>query len=128
MAVSTFRGTVPANLLSRLESRGVNVGKGERIASAVGGGSLLAYGIARRGVPGTILGLVGGILAYRGVTGHCDVYEKLGHSSAGPGPGLQMRHSLTVNAPADELYRYWRPLDNLPIREVLTTDGDGRRR
>ena len=105
---------VPARLLSKLERRNVNVGNGERVVTAAAGGSLLAYGLVKRSVPGTILGLLGSALLVRGATGHCDVYEALGHSSAGPDPGLSLRETLTINAPAEELYRYWRPLDNLP--------------
>jgi uncharacterized membrane protein len=108
------RSRATSRLLSKLERRGVNVGNHERLASVLTGGSLVALGIARRGVPGTLLGLLGGALVYRGATGHCDVYQALGHSSAGADPGLRLRASVTVNAPPDELYRTWRTLEDLP--------------
>lgn len=115
MSVSTRAVARGASALrDRLESENVNLGNGERVASAVAGASLIAFGIAKRGLPGAALGLLGGALLVRGVTGHCDLSEKLGLSSAGPSPDIQLREAITINAPPDELYRYWRPLENLP--------------
>ena len=62
-----------------------NVGMLERWASAVGGGALALYALSRRSVPGTIAGLVGGALVFRGVSGHCPVYERLGIDTTGGG-------------------------------------------
>jgi uncharacterized membrane protein len=109
-----------------------NVAKGERFASVLGGAALAAYGARRRGLPGALLALVGGALVRRGVTGHCDVYQALGVSTANPGEaiGLERQHgdaavldaakaikverTVTVGRPADELYRFWRSFENLP--------------
>jgi uncharacterized membrane protein len=90
------------------------VGSTERAGSVLAGAALLAVGAKQRGVAGVLLALAGGELVYRGASGHCMVYEALGHSSAGPSPGLRVREALTINAPAEELYRFWRPLENLP--------------
>jgi hypothetical protein len=62
--------------------RSVNVGGTERALSALAGGSLLAYGLSRRSLPGLLTAIVGGGLVYRGVTGHCRLYETLGVSTA----------------------------------------------
>jgi len=51
--------------------RDVNVGDLERIASLVGGGGLLLYGITRGTIGGAGLALLGGALMYRGTTGQC---------------------------------------------------------
>ena len=53
----------------------VNVGKAERVASAIGGGALAVYGLKRRDLTGAALAVIGGLLAYRGTTGH--IYELL---------------------------------------------------
>jgi uncharacterized membrane protein len=114
-AYTTAAGRAPGELLRKLESRGVNVGNAERIVSAVTGATLIAFGLRKRGGSGTALALLGGGLLYRGASGHCDVLAALGMSTAGEAPGVQLRETITINAPADELYRFWRPLENLPL-------------
>ncbi len=34
-------------------------------------------GISGRSIPGLIIGIAGGALIYRGITGHCSVYERM---------------------------------------------------
>jgi uncharacterized membrane protein len=103
-------------------SEDVNVGDAERLASIIGGGVLLAYGIGRRDWSGASLAAVGGMLAFRGITGHCHVYQAFGvHTaprSGGVGVpyelGIRIDKSITINRRPDELYRFWRNLENLP--------------
>lgn len=54
-----------------------NIGAGERMASVVGAGALLAYGLIRRDWQGMALSALGGFLAYRGISGHCPITEAL---------------------------------------------------
>jgi hypothetical protein len=61
--------------------RTVNVGGTERAISALAGGSLLAYGLSRRSLPGLLTAIVGGGLVYRGMTGYCTLYDALGVST-----------------------------------------------
>lgn len=107
------------------ESKGVNVGSNERLISAIGGGALAIYGLTRGSFGGIVLGLVGGALVYRGVTGHCDTYEAMGVNTAREGArgsrvsvpgnrGIKVEKSVTVNRSASELYAYWRNFENLP--------------
>ncbi len=105
-----------------------NIAESERIISAISGGALLAYGIARLSrapLLGAALTVAGGALAYRGLSGHCPVYQALDiDRSAQPrhtteqlmgGSGLEVRRSITVNRPAQDLYRFWRDFSNLPL-------------
>lgn len=62
----------------RLGGQNVNVGKMERWASVLGGAALAAYALKRRGRGGLGLALAGAPLLWRGATGHCSVYEKMG--------------------------------------------------
>jgi len=59
-----------------------NVGGAERWASMFAGGFLTACGLIRGSVSGLALAAIGGALAYRGYTGHCQLYQAIGHSSA----------------------------------------------
>lgn len=101
----------------RRSSPQVNVNHTERVASAVLGGSLLTLMLRRRSLGGAVAALAGGELLYRGISGHCHLYEALGLSSenehrrrkAETGAGImQVERSITIAKPADELYRAWR--------------------
>ena len=63
---------------SRFGGQNVNVGRMERWASVLGGAALAAYALKRRGRGGLGLALAGAPLLWRGATGHCSVYEKMG--------------------------------------------------
>lgn len=56
----------------------------------------------------------GGYLLNRGLTGHCDLYEKMGKTDTEPF-NISIRTSVTVDKPRMEVYDFWRKLDNLPL-------------
>lgn len=96
-----------------------NVGNVERIISAVGGGALVGYALKSRTKSSIVLGAIGAGLLYRGATGHCDAYEKLGINTAEhPGQDVardvHVEKSITINQSPKELYRFWRNFENLP--------------
>jgi uncharacterized membrane protein len=104
-----------------------NVSEAERWLSLVGGGSLVAYGLARRNTAGFGLAALGGSLLWRGMTGHCPMYETLGVNTAergyakGTGSragvpyelGIRVDHEIHVNKSIDDVYAFWRELSNL---------------
>lgn len=98
----------------------VNVGKIERIASAIGGGALITYALTSRSKVGICLGLLGGALLYRGATGNCEAYRKLGINTADNQDSDQIARdvhvekTITINRPPEELYSFWRSFENLP--------------
>jgi Inner membrane protein YgaP-like, transmembrane domain len=68
-------GTAPyASGNSALE---VNVGCSERAISTVAGGFVLLYGLSRLSLTTLVAMTAGGALLYRGLTGHCKVYDAL---------------------------------------------------
>jgi uncharacterized membrane protein len=111
----------------------VNVGKGERWGSIIGGAALVACGLKRRSLGGTALALLGGGLLYRGTTGHCRLYQALGMSTARGDEApqvVEVAKAITIAKPPEELYRFWRHFENLPcfmshLKSVSST-GDGR--
>jgi uncharacterized membrane protein len=111
--------TQPGNSLSRREPR-PNVGKPERIASTIAGGALIGYALKSRSTTGFLLGLLGASLVYRGATGQCEAYRKLGiNTNTGNGSeevarDVHVEKSITINRPPGELYTFWRNFDNLP--------------
>jgi uncharacterized membrane protein len=105
----------------------INVADVERWASALGGAALAAYGIKQlkdRSPSGAALTAAGTALIYRGATGHCPMYSAAGISTADrrddtraalSGPrGVNVQEAVTINRPADELYRFWRSFEQLP--------------
>jgi uncharacterized membrane protein len=99
---------------------GVNVGQGERIASTIAGGVLIGYALVSRSKLGIFLGLFGAGLVYRGTTGKCEAYRKLGINTADSNGaedvarGVHVKKTVTINRPAEELYSFWRSFENLP--------------
>jgi uncharacterized membrane protein len=116
----------------------VNVGDTERWASAAIGGGLAAYGLAQKSLSGLALAAIGGCLAYRGVTGHCELYRELGISTAEPrgpmtsipsGQGIKIEESIVIHRPPEVIYNYWRNLENLPkvMRHLESVEVEGKR-
>lgn len=100
----------------------INVPQAERIGSVAAGAGLVLFGISRKSLGGFLLALAGGALIGRGATGHCSVYEILGVNSRKLNPdrgvpgnkGIKVVKSIIVSKPPQEVYRYWRQLENLP--------------
>lgn len=105
---------------------GVNVGNAERVLSGATGAALLALGLSRKSLPGLLVAGVGGLIAWRGVSGHCLTYSALGMDTTdrdtnGAAPqayfqrGLHFAASFTIATKTPgELYAYWRDFENLP--------------
>ena len=102
----------------------INVAQPERWLSVITGSALAAYGLKARSAGGLLLAGVGGMLVWRGATGHCPVFGALGVSTAGEhqgqqvsvpyGRGIQVEKSVTIKADPEQLYAFWRNFENLP--------------
>jgi len=119
-------------------SSGVNVGDTERLLSVLGGGALVCLGLtSKSGLAKVLLPLAGGMLVYRGVSGHCQAYSSLGIDTSEPrgartsipaGHGVRVDERITIQRPASQLYSFWRKFDQLPrfmqhLKEVRVQDG-----
>jgi uncharacterized membrane protein len=99
-----------------------NVSQGERLVSAVAGAILALQGVARRDLTGALIAGVGGALIYRGATGHCAAYRRLGVNTAQDGelareaarPGVHITESFLIERAPEELYNFWRNFENFP--------------
>jgi uncharacterized membrane protein len=102
-------------LTSRLPN--VNVGGAERLITLLAGAALLGYAWKSGSKS---LGLASAGVIARGATGYCPAYAALGMTDADTKRalagqrGVHIRESVTINAPADQVYRFWRQLDRLP--------------
>src|SRR5688500_5713409 len=97
-------------------SHRINVGAIERGVSLPSGLALLAYTLRRKSRLRFPLTVEAGYMLYRGITGHCVVYQSLGINRAEGDShhGIQVERAVTVNRPRDELFRIWRNVENLP--------------
>jgi uncharacterized membrane protein len=104
-------------------------------AGVLGGAALLALGAARRDgwAAGAGAGLAGASVIYRLAVGDRPLAEKLGLTSTkGKRPatsvayhrGLKVEQAVTIQKPAEDLYRFWRQLTNLPhfMRHLESVD------
>ncbi len=100
-----------------------NISDAERLASALGGALLAAYGISRHSKAGAMLAAAGGALIVRGATGYCPGYAAAGVDMSSTDDtkvalagsrGTLVDTAVTIARPHDELYRYWRQIENLP--------------
>jgi uncharacterized membrane protein len=110
----------------------VNVSNTERFISAVAGGFLLYNAISSK--KGKLLKTsAGAFLLYRAFSGNCPVYSALKKDRL-PDPvrNINVRTVLTINKPKEEVYNFWRDLENLPLFmthiKSITTMDDGRSR
>lgn len=104
----------------------VNVGRSERILSAVLGAGLLGSLLIKSGAkPLRWLRLaLGLVMVERAATGFCTPYKLLGITTVEPQAGrvvdlplkggIGIERSVTVNKPRAEVYGFWRDLSNLP--------------
>lgn len=99
-----------------------NVGSLERWGSVVVGGALVTYGLSRRTKGGAGIAAAGTTLLLRGTTGLCPVYSSIGVSTAtgdtrealAGSKGFHVHEAILLEKPLDEVYRFWRRLENLP--------------
>jgi len=109
----------------------INIGYNERMAGAIGGPLLALYGLTRGTPAGVVLTCAGGYLFYRSLSGHCPVYQALGVTTAqAMSDSLHVEKSVTINRPAEELYRFWRDFANLPrfMKHLDSVSVSGQRR
>jgi uncharacterized membrane protein len=112
----------------RAEQDFQNVGETERTISALIGGGLLLRSLMRPSwLMGGIGALIGAVLIHRGVTGRCALYGTIGVNTADDqdtstlgrrkvqtGRAIKIEHSISINRSPQDLFRFWRNVENLP--------------
>lgn len=100
-------------------SNSINVAWNERVTSAALGAFLLSSGInnlTKHPLKALAKTVLGGLLLYRGTSGHCPIYSSMGKTKGVTHtPAVNIRTGLIVNKPKDEVYAFWRKLENLPL-------------
>ena len=98
-----------------------NVATAERWASALGGGALVYYGLRKRSPGGLLLAALGVPLLKRAISGHCNLYGKLGinttrkhGASTLEERGVHIEESVVIARPLAEVYRFCADFGNAP--------------
>ncbi|MBF2063137.1 MAG: SRPBCC family protein [Calothrix sp. C42_A2020_038] len=97
----------------------------ERWASLVSGGAMVLLGLKQRSLRGVLTALAGGGLLYQGVKKKSTIQQA--QEAIGIGQVIKVEKTVTINKPADELYRFWHNFENLPsfmkhLKEVKVLD------
>ena len=98
------------------ENENANVNMPERILSLLAGAAITYKGVSQITKHPLIAlqeAMVGGILLYRGATGFCPIYSRMGKDSTDP-QAINITERFIVNKPREEVYAFWRNLENLP--------------
>jgi uncharacterized membrane protein len=107
-----------------LKDNAINVGKTERLVSGLAAAAVAAVALRRKRLRPLLFPLAANLIS-RAVTGRCPVNRAIGRNSARRGrvsrvgsvrrgEGIKVEKSVTVNRPAEEVYRFWRNFENLP--------------
>lgn len=98
----------------------VNLMQVDRWGYVAAGVALLAWGLRRRGLVGGSAGGIAAWLMYQAYTGNNPMFEPLDirvnrhPGETGARETIVIDDALTVGKPREEVYRFWRNLQNLP--------------
>lgn len=101
-------------------ARGSRVPMLPRMISAAGGTLLALYGLRRRSGPGALAAAAGGALVYSAASDFRTIRGIRENRLGGDGIRLlrsrpiRIQRSVTVNRPREEVFGFWRNLENLP--------------
>jgi uncharacterized membrane protein len=123
--MSAFQNTTDAQSQESPTWRQQNLSPATRLLSSVGGSLLTLYGLKRKGLAKPVLSTAGLLLTARGMT-NMDTSSLLGLTTAGN--GIRVQKTVNINAPIDEVYRFWHNFENFPlfmdhVKEVVVQGG-----
>lgn len=90
-----------------------NVSALERILMVTSGGYLLYKGLSQEDKSMAKIGS-GGAMLLRGLSGYCPVYDAVDHLKNDKASNVNIRVNSIINKPIDEVYNFWRDVENLP--------------
>lgn len=96
---------------------GITIGDIEHLSIIAGGAGLVAYGLSRKSIGGYVLTGLGCAMVARGVQGYKRVFDLLGIQNRQPSKldrSMQADARVYIDRPPEEVYQFWRTLENLP--------------
>jgi uncharacterized membrane protein len=104
--------STPGDKLSQTHSGSSEASETERWASLIGGGALVLMGLRQGSLRGALTALAGGGLIYQGATKQSTIQQA--QEAMGVNQPIKVEKTVTINKSAEELYRFWHNLENLP--------------
>ena len=94
-----------------------------RLVTGAGGLAMTSYGMARGGILGSVLSLLGIGVAARGITNK-GLGRLLGFKDVRN--AVEVQKAININAPASEVYSFWENAENFPrfmehVQEIMTS-------
>ncbi|MBD2446511.1 SRPBCC family protein [Nostoc sp. FACHB-152] len=96
----------------RINKNQPEAGDLERWASLIGGGAMVLTGLRQGSLRGALTALAGGGLIYQGVTKQSTIQQA--QEAVNMNKPIKVEKTVTINKPADELYRFWHNFEQLP--------------
>ncbi|HEY3993326.1 MAG TPA: hypothetical protein VGM01_10650, partial [Ktedonobacteraceae bacterium] len=123
LSLNPMKQTMPSDDAQLSQARQtINIHRAESLLSLLGGGALLTFAWRKRGGWGAVAALLGCELLRRGVSRHSFLYQGLHIATArqtsaqttGEVPACKAERAVTINRSPQELYQYWRNIEQLP--------------
>lgn len=92
-----------------------NVGTSERFVSSFAGTLLALSGFRNFRKGGCLLLAPAAYLLYRSASGYCPVNEKIDRDTTEGANDFFFSYSTLIYKPVDEVYKFWRKFENLPV-------------
>jgi uncharacterized membrane protein len=99
-----------------------NLSQVERWTSMLGGVVLAAASLRRGGVQGAVMGVAGGLLAARGLSGHCAVKALINERSGGYQGRTEDYLEPERRSPSEQLDRPWNRVDEASDESFPASD------
>ncbi len=96
----------------QLSSSQSEASEAERWASLIGGSAMVLMGLRERSLRGVLMALAGGGLIFQGATKQSTIQQA--QEAIGMNQAIKVEKTVTINKPANELYRFWHNFENLP--------------
>ncbi|NJR64820.1 MAG: cyclase [Leptolyngbyaceae cyanobacterium CRU_2_3] len=91
-----------------------SIGDGERWGSLITGSTMVLMGLSQRSLRGALVALAGGTLAHHGIKGQKSFSESVTEVMDSERT-IKVEKTVTINRSAEDLYDFWRKLENLPL-------------
>lgn len=104
---------IQTNTNQQQAAQNTNMTDAERWASLIGGSAMVLLGLRQASLRGVLMAVAGGGMVYHGATAKTSIQDKI-QDAVGINKPIKVEKTVTINKSPEELYSFWRNLENLP--------------